>query len=539
LTNRSSSPQQADTGPGRLLVRAFMTVQERAAYGDLIETCLAPERPLFLQDPVLLDLSLIASAPDAAGLLIFGPSASDRLTLARDLRRQMPNLQLVFILPAADSERLRRMVRFAPGVSDAWTMAAEADVEAATGVLSGARRAAIAARQRSRLVSGLRRMLPAAAAPAEPIRRDANTLVAEQLLNTLVANLPEAIVVCTGEGQIVTWNEAAGQLFGATADAVMGQRLTEVIGGEPLCGLLRAATRVGYVRDIEMPIVDARQRPRWIEASILGGPGAGSGTLLLIARDVGERRQRYEQLMNSQRTNAIRQIAGNVAQEFDNILTILLGSATLLEEELQADAKLQALAHGARVAAERGVGLGHRLLASARGDLLRPERIDVGRLLVDLQRVLVPTLPARVELVLLAESGCEVMVSRQQLEAALLSLVTNASEAMPDGGTLELTARIAPVEQVFVALGHRAGAYVEIGARDTGAGMSEQVAARAFEPFFTTKAERGGAGLGLSIVQGFASEAGGFVTLESVPGHGTTVRLCIPRAGPALQLHTV
>jgi PAS domain S-box-containing protein len=533
-SSRSSDPQPpANTpsaDPARLFVRALMTAQERATYGGVVEASLGPNRPLFLQDPVLFDLSVIGSAADAAGLLIFGPSVTSRIGLARDLRRQLPNLQLVFIVPADECERIRRLLRFAPGLADAWTIPTDADEAAAKDVLLAARRAALAAGRRSRLLTGLRRMVPAAPLPPEPARGESASFVAEQLLTTLVSNLPEAIVVCTGEGNIVTWNDGARRLFGVPAEEVTGRHLSDIVRGEPLTALLRAATRVGCVRQIEVPVIDARQRPRWIEASIVGGPAGGSGPLLLIARDVGERRQRYEQLMNTHRTNAIRQIAGDVAQDFDNILTVLLGSATLLEEELQPDSKLQSLARGARVAAERGVGLGHRLLAAAHGELQRPERVDVSRLLVDLQRVLGPSLPAKVELALAAESGCEAVVNRQQLEAALLSLIGNAGDAMPNGGTLELTTRVVSVEKVFVALGHGADEYVEIAVRDTGLGMSERTAARAFEPFFTTKGERGGTGLGLSIVQGFVTEAGGFVTLDSAPGCGTTVRLCIPRA---------
>jgi hypothetical protein len=214
-----------------------------------------------------------------------------------------------------------------------------------------------------------------------------------------------------------------------------------------------------------------------------------------------------------------------VAHDFNNILTLILGYgdevAQAVESGVLGDAEEagRALADlgDVRQAAQRGATLTRQLLIFARQDPVRPEAVDLGALLEEMAARLRTDVGTGVELLLEVAAGLRMVVAdRAQLEQLLVNLALNARDAMPDGGVLALTA-------ANTETGGRAGIRLEV--RDTGRGMTPEVAARALEPFFTTKPPGKGAGLGLATVQAIVSQAGGVVEIETAPGAGTTVRI--------------
>jgi signal transduction histidine kinase len=241
---------------------------------------------------------------------------------------------------------------------------------------------------------------------------------------------------------------------------------------------------------------------------------------------VGERTKAEDQLRQAHKMQALGQLTGGIAHDFNNLLTVIQGSADMLRRPALAEDKRLRYADAVVQAAARAAALTGQLLAFARRQPLRPEVIEANDLIRGMTDLLDRTLGERIEVrTILSTDACAVEADRAQLESALLNIAVNARDAMPDGG--RLTIRTAIVDE------GRAGRMIALSVSDSGVGMDEDTLARAFEPFFTTKATGKGTGLGLSQVYGFASQSGGEVHIDSAPGEGTTVTLCLPCSGAA------
>jgi signal transduction histidine kinase len=241
-------------------------------------------------------------------------------------------------------------------------------------------------------------------------------------------------------------------------------------------------------------------------------------------------------LLQAQRMEAVGQLTGGLAHDFNNLLTVILGSAELLAEQLEHDPDLLQLAEATRLAAERGGDLTRSLLAFARRQPLDPRPTDVGSELRRIEMLLRRTLGEHVECRFdLAADLPPAPVDPAQLEAALLNLVLNARDAMPDGGLLTVETAATQLDAAYAAQHEEvvAGDYVGIAVTDTGFGMAPEVLAQVFEPFFTTKEFGRGSGLGLSMVYGFVKQSRGHVRVYSEPGQGTTVKLYLPCSAEA------
>ncbi|MDM0037530.1 PAS domain S-box protein [Variovorax sp. J22G21] len=241
-----------------------------------------------------------------------------------------------------------------------------------------------------------------------------------------------------------------------------------------------------------------------------------------------------EALNHAQRLETVGQLTGGVAHDFNNLLTIISGNLQVLEDApaYAADPLIQQLVGAAARATRRGAELTSKLLAFSRRQVLQPTIVDTAALLHSLTDMLRRTLDQRVVITLDAEDAL-CLADPGQLESALLNVAINARDAMPLGGTLAFTCRLArslPVNLDAEREPAEAHGYVAISISDTGDGMPEAVKERAFEPFFTTKETGRGTGLGLSTVYGFARQSRGAVSLDSAPGAGTTVTLYLPRA---------
>jgi signal transduction histidine kinase len=238
-------------------------------------------------------------------------------------------------------------------------------------------------------------------------------------------------------------------------------------------------------------------------------------------------------LLQSQRLEAIGQLTGGVAHDFNNLLTVVLGNAELLAEQRAGDPLQQQLAQMIVAAAQRGADLTQQLLAFARKQALAPSAVDVNQLVAAMDPLLRRTLGEHIEIELVRGGGrWAAMVDAGQLENALLNLCLNARDAMRSGGRLTLETANAALDRAYAETHPDVtpGQYVMLAVSDTGSGIAPEHLARVFEPFFTTKEKGKGTGLGLAMVYGFMKQSAGHISIYSEPGHGTTVKLYLPRA---------
>ncbi len=252
---------------------------------------------------------------------------------------------------------------------------------------------------------------------------------------------------------------------------------------------------------------------------------------LRIEERTRERETAIAQLFEAQKMDTIGQLTGGLAHDFNNLLMAVLGSLSLLEKRLPEDPRSHRLLQNAVQGAQRGAALTQRLLAFSRRQELKPEAIDVPQLVGGMRELLERALGHDVELQTRFQSALPAaLVDANQLELALLNVALNARDAMPNGGTLTISAtkHTQIVADVNSTLGP--GEYVCINIADNGTGMDEATLAKATEPFFTTKGPGKGTGLGLSMVHGLAAQSGGQLRILSEPNVGTTLELWLPMA---------
>ena len=243
--------------------------------------------------------------------------------------------------------------------------------------------------------------------------------------------------------------------------------------------------------------------------------------------------QAEEQLRQAQKMEAVGQLTGGVAHDFNNMLAVVSGSLELLQRRASTDdTRTRGLITAALEASKRAGNLTQRLLAFSRQQPLQPEVLDPNRLVAGMSDLFRHSLGAQVQLETILAGGIwKICADQNQLENVLLNLAVNARDAMPEGGRLTIETQNASLDQRYVAkeLGVSPGQYVMIAVTDTGTGMPPEVVAKAFDPFFTTKEVGKGTGLGLSQVYGFVKQSGGHIKIYSEPGNGTTIKIYLPR----------
>ena len=357
----------------------------------------------------------------------------------------------------------------------------------------------------------------------------------EQRFRLLVQGVRDyAIYMLDEQGFITNWNSGAESIKGYSADEIVGQHFSRFYTdedrarGEPQFALETAMREGKYEREAWR----VRKDGSLFWASVVLDPifdekGKHVG-FAKITRDITERKKAQEELedartslFQSQKLQALGELTGGLAHDFNNLMTVVAGSADfLLRKPDLPDAKRKQYLEAITETADRATTLTNHLLAFGRRQPIKPEVLDLNVRLDALAEVLERTLGnnVQIELDLSPGLGC-VEVDAAQLETAILNAAVNARDAMPDGGTLTLSTD---------ALHENGTAYVALEIRDTGSGMPSDVVDRAFEPFFTTKEVGRGTGLGLSQIHGFAAQAGGRAEIRSKKGEGTTIRLILP-----------
>ena len=361
---------------------------------------------------------------------------------------------------------------------------------------------------------------------------------AELRFARLFNSAPIAIATVDREGTISTTNAAFVRLFGRAVDGVPARKVTlaslaDADGADSLRKALDAAIAgQGMIEPVDIAFEDDKERSGRVYLSPVERAEGESEAAIAYAIDTTEQRALEMQIAQSQKMQAIGQLAGGIAHDFNNMLTAIIGfSDFLLMNHRPTDPAFQDIMN-IKQNANRAAGLVRQLLAFSRQQTLRPERMQLGDVLSELSILLGRLLGENIELKL--DSGTDiwpVKADLHQFEQVIINLAVNARDAMPNGGKLAIrTANV--TEHDSLALGqHRVqpGEYVLIEVSDTGTGMAPEVMQKIFEPFFSTKEVGRGTGLGLSTVYGIVKQTGGHIIPESELGQGTVMRVYLPR----------
>jgi len=350
------------------------------------------------------------------------------------------------------------------------------------------------------------------------------------LLQSTLETLLDPIVVLDSAGAVVAWNESFAHLAGwepghqpaPTRDFLLSER-------SPATRSLLSPLKLGEpARDRTMT---ARISYDGRDYEVSRGEMEDGGAVVRCV-DITEELRDEAALRQGQKMEAIGQLTGGMAHDFNNILQVIQANLDLVRGDVGTAPAALARLQSAAAAAERGAGLTQQLLAFARRQPLEPQPTAVGKLVSGLATLLRQALGERVvpEFVI-AQDAWNARIDPGQLENAILNLAINARDAMPEGGSVRVEVSNATLDRRYAQLHPDVtpGAYVMIDVSDTGVGMPSDVVAQAFDPFFTTKQDGKGTGLGLSMVYGFVSQSNGHIRIDSAIGQGTSVKLYLPR----------
>jgi len=369
-----------------------------------------------------------------------------------------------------------------------------------------------------------------------------------RLFVSTLSGIGDAVLVTNREGRVLFFNPMAETLTGWLSAEAKGKPASDVLHlvhdktREPAPSPIERVLKEGGAAVMESEAVMLSRNGTVVPIELSSSPiRDGSGKLrgaVFIFHDISKRRHMEEQATQAQKMDAVSRVSGEVAGDFNNVLTVIGGYANLLRNEMPAANPLRKFVDEIAYASDRAAALTRHLLAFSRGTTAQPKILDLNSLVVELEPMLRRLLGQDIEFVLLSSPGLgRVKTDPAHIEQIMVNLATNARDAMPDGGKLV-------VETANVVLdsssggkspGINPGEYVMLAVSDTGQGMDPETRSRAFEPFFTTKIPGKGAGLGLATVYGLIKQSEGHITVYSQPGCGTIFEIYLPRVGETTE----
>jgi PAS domain S-box-containing protein len=352
----------------------------------------------------------------------------------------------------------------------------------------------------------------------------------EQCFNAM----PDIVCILDLSGRIVRCNRAMRQRFESVHGDIVGLDHTLVFKGSsasvsklPWASVLAGGAPVET--ETTLPSLPGHYLVASYPLTNSFGPQWGA---VVIVRDITERMKLEDQLRQSQKMDAVGQLAGGVAHDFNNLLTVIIGYVeNSLEPAVSVDENVRFNLSQVRVAADRAAGLTRQLLAFSRQTVLEPRIVDLNAILAESEKMLRRMIGEHIELSVVPDPTVwRMKADSGQIGQLLLNLVLNARDAMPQGGKLTISTCNIQLDGSSLKLQPDAkpGKYVLLSVGDTGCGMTPEVRARIFEPFYTTKGPGAGTGLGLAVVHGIIRQSGGYVEVDSEPGIGSTFKIYFP-----------
>jgi hypothetical protein len=387
----------------------------------------------------------------------------------------------------------------------------------------------------SHLVRAIERELGDAGKRPEECRREDAPGISEVEYRSLLEHSGFGMFESTLDGRLLAVNSALVKMLGydSADDLLRTQCANLYVDPAARAALVRLCLEQGHIAGAEL--VWKRKAGDEIRVRLSGRlrreRDPQDPVFQAIVEDVTEHHRLQDQLRQAQKMEAVGQLAGGVAHDFNNMLTAILGYAELLTEQIGPEKPIGADLRQIQAAAERAAALTRQLLAFSRKQVLALAPLDLSSVVSELEPMLRRLIdgPIRID-TKLAVDLCPVIADATQLEHMLINLAVNARDAMPRGGVLTISTGNVNLDASFVAThrGSNAGSFAVLSVTDTGVGMSPEIVGRIFEPFFTTKARGQGTGLGLAAVYGTVKQLGGYIGVESVPMHGTTFTVYLP-----------
>jgi two-component system cell cycle sensor histidine kinase/response regulator CckA len=367
-------------------------------------------------------------------------------------------------------------------------------------------------------------------------------IASHSLLNAIVEGTSDAVFVKDLQGRYLMMNAAGARLLGRQVEDVIGK------DDEALFTLQTAQRTMARDRQViatgKPDIYEETMTAAGVTRTYLVTKGTyrdGEGNVagvIGISHDITELKRLEEQFQQAQKMEAVGRLAGGIAHDFNNLLTVINGCSELVFNSLNGEDSGRELLAEIRKAGERAANLTRQLLAFSRKQVLQPRIVSLKMLLGELHKLLKRLIGEDIELVLTLDPVVGLAkVDPGQFEQAIINLVVNARDAMPQGGQMVIQIQNAELDAAYAAQRPevRPGGYVLVAVSDSGVGMDEATQLRIFEPFFTTKEPGKGTGLGLAMVYGFVKQSGGHIEVYSEPGYGTAFKIYLPRADETTQ----
>jgi two-component system, cell cycle sensor histidine kinase and response regulator CckA len=357
----------------------------------------------------------------------------------------------------------------------------------------------------------------------------------EERYRLITQNTSDLISILDRENRVVYLSPSHRQVLGIDPDNAVGTRGTDLIHPDDQAYMndlwLKLQTTGTAQATFRYRHADGSWR--WLESSATVTASHDTPYIVIVARDVTERRRLEAQFLQAQKMESVGRLAGGVAHDFNNLLTVMTGYGEMAREALPTNDPARGDLDELLKAAERANDLTRQLLAFARKQIIEPRVLNLNDLILDMDRLLRRLIGEDIELVTRTASDLGwVKVDPGQIEQVIVNLAVNARDAMPDGGKLTIETKNAVLDDLYAQqhLGITAGAYVLLAISDTGVGMDAEVQSHLFEPFFTTKAAGKGTGLGLATSYGIIKQHNGAIGVYSEVGHGTTFKIYLPCA---------